>query len=461
MKTKYSTYLGSATLSALLLLSLFFYKERTVFVDLAYHLFSILALDSFAIQNYRIASFFTQLFPLLGGKAGLSLNTIALAYSASFVLLPIITFFTINNMLRNSRIAITYLLFVILMTTHTFYWTQSELPQATAFLFIFFALLDNALQMENIPWSHILLGSILLIISSFSHPLLVIPFVFVISFYFISYPNQKLLLITSGLFYLLSYATRSIFFKTPYESNAMGGLNNIFTLFPNYFSIQSNINLLQYFYHDYYFVVLLLIGVTIFYIKTKSYLKLFITLAWFFGYCFIINISFPNGGDQFYLENQYLLLSIIVGFPFVFDLLPTIKTLQIQLAILSIICLVGVSRVYNTHQPYTQRLSWNRDLLKKTDNLIQQKIICTAPFAAPKELLTTWGTSYELWLLSTLETGRSRSVVIEEQPGEFDWALPATHSFIVKWGNFPYAVLKPQYFNFSDTTAYVKLRYTD
>jgi len=457
MKTKHSGYLGSATLIALLFLSLLFYKERTAFIDLAYHLFSILALDSFAIQNYRIASFFTQLFPLLGGKAGLSLQTIAQAYSASFVLLPLITFFIVNNLLRNSRVAITYLLFVILMTTHTFYWAQSELPQATAFLFLFFALLDNSLQNGKMPWPHAMLGAVLLVISSFSHPLLVIPFVFVISFFWLSYPKQKRLLIAFGLFYLVSYATRSIFFKTPYESNAMGGLNNIFTLFPNYLGLQSNINLLSYFYHDYYFVALLLIIVAFFYLSTKNHFKLFITVAWFFGYCFIINISSPRGGDQFYLENQYLLLSIIVGFPFVFDVLPTVKSAKLQLAILSFICLVGISRVYHSHQPYTQRLAWIRSLLQQTDKLTHQKIIYSAPFTIPKKVLTTWGTSYELWLLSTIETGRSRAVIIEEQPGEFDWALPANHSFIVKWGNFPYSSLNTNYFVFSDTSAYVKI----
>lgn len=459
MKNRHLAFVGGITLFALLALSLLFYKERTVFIDIAYHLFSILALDTFAIQNYRIASFFTQLFPLLGSKAGLSLDTIARAYSASFILLPLLTFFAINNLLHNTRIATIYLLFVILMTTHTFYWTQSELPQATAFLFIFFALLDNASQNDKKTPYLVFLSALLLIISSFSHPLLVIPFMFVISFYFISYPKQKLLITASGVFYLASYAVRSIFFKTPYESSAMGGLNNIFTYFPNYFNLTSNINLLHYFLHDYYFLILTLFSVAVFYALKKQYLKLFITLSWFFGYCFIINISFPNGGDQFYMENQYLLLSIIVGFPFVLDLLPTLKSKQLQIALISFICFVGLIRVYTTHNLYTERLAWNRALLQQTDKLPHQKIIYTAPFHIPEHLLTTWGTSYELWLLSTLESGRSRSIIIEDQPGEFDWALPAKQSFIVKWGNFAYSELNPRYFNFTDTSTYVKLPY--
>lgn len=34
----------------------------------------------------------------------------------------------------------------------------------------------------------------------------------------------------------------------------------------------------------------------------------------------------------------------------------------------------------------------------------------------------TWSSSYEFWLLSTIEEGVSRSIIIEEKENEFDWA---------------------------------------
>ncbi len=53
--------------------------------------------------------------------------------------------------LKNSRVAIVYLLFIVFIATHTFYWIQSEFPQAISFLFIVIALLDNAVTSDRMP----------------------------------------------------------------------------------------------------------------------------------------------------------------------------------------------------------------------------------------------------------------------------------------------------------------------
>jgi hypothetical protein len=45
---------------------------------------------------------------------------------------------------------------------------------------------------------------------------------------------------------------------------------------------------------------------------------------------------------------------------------------------------------------------------------------------------------------------------MEENPGEFDWALQNNKTFLTKWGTFDYATLDPAYFRFSDTSKYVK-----
>ncbi|HEY0262576.1 MAG TPA: hypothetical protein VGB95_06085, partial [Chitinophagales bacterium] len=121
--------IGTLSFIALIGVSVVFYKERVLFFDISFHLFDILRTGTFAIQNYRIAAFFTQLFPIIGTKANLSLNTIALWYSTSFLLLYFTTFSVVLLALKNVRVALAYFLFVTLISTHTFYWIQSELPQ--------------------------------------------------------------------------------------------------------------------------------------------------------------------------------------------------------------------------------------------------------------------------------------------------------------------------------------------
>lgn len=136
--------------------------------------------------------FFTQLFPLVGSRAGMSLNGIAIAYSMSFVALSMLAFLLIHLGLKNSRISLAYLMATMLMTTHTFFWTQSELPQALAFLFVLAALIDNAARSDREPsplyW---LMFSVLSFIVCFTHPLVLLAFVFMTLHFLLSYPGKR------------------------------------------------------------------------------------------------------------------------------------------------------------------------------------------------------------------------------------------------------------------------------
>lgn len=449
--------LGSLTFLTMLILSVIFYKERTCFIDISFHLFYILKDGNFAIQNFRFGALITQLFPLIGSKLGLPLTSIAISYSMSFIILPFLTFLLVHLGLRNSKISLAYLLFVILMTTHTFYWIQSELPQAFSFLFILLALLDNATNSDKEPspifW---FLISILAYIACYTHPLIIFPFTFAILYYYLSYPQKRKMILSIGFIYFSFYIIKAIFFKTSYDTQAMDGVKNFISLFPDYFNLQSNKNLLKYFVYDYYFTILLMITIVVFYIKMKMHKELFLISAFFIGYCLLVNVSYPNGGDQFYLENQYLVLSFIVALPFVSDVLPDFKSIKIQYIILFVICVAGVLRIYNAHDFYSNRLEWFQNLISKTEIDENKKLIIPANKVPKDMLLMTWGSSYEFWLLSTLEKGISRSIIIEELPGEFDWAIPANKSFISKWGTFEYTDLNTKYFVFTDTTQYIK-----
>jgi len=457
MSNKNGLIIGVVTFSILLVLSAAFYKERTVFLDISFHLFSILKDGGFAIQNNRFGSFFTQLFPLVGSKLGFSLKALAIAYSMSFVILPFITFLIIQLILKNTRVSVAYLLFSIIMTTHTFYWIQSELPQAIAFLFIFIALWDNHKQDQSIPPRSLFLWSILLFTICFTHPLMLIIFTFVLTYYYISDPGKRGITTSIGFTFYAFYIIKSLFFRTPYDSQAMSGLKNILTLLPTFYELQSTKNLLTYFIFDYYFLALLLIATLVYFIRQKKYLESLLIFGFFFGYCLLVNVSYPNGADQFYIENLYLVLAVIVALPFVFEVLPRISNPNIQIGVISLICLLGIIRIINTQSIYSDRLSWYREVITDTEDLPNKKIIIPVSEVPQDKLMMTWGSSYEFWLLSTIESGESRSIIIEEIPDEYNWALPGNNAFITKWGAFDYANLNSKYFIFRDSTGYMKL----
>lgn len=438
------------------LMSLLYYKERTVFIDIAYHLFHILKNGDFAIQNNRFGAFFTQLFPLLGAKSGCSLEHITQAYSLSFVLLPLLTFTLISQVLKNTRIGLAYLLSLLLITTHTFYWIQSELPQGMAFLFLFFALLDNAVGKEKVPPGFVLFSLLLIPTIVFTHPLLICAFFPLLLFYFFTYREKRKIFVLTGLFYVAVYAAKATFFKTPYDTEAMAGLGNIRQLFPHYINLQSNKNFVHYCIRDYYFLLIILAANTLYYCHKRSWFKLLVMLSAFGAYLFIVNLTYPGGAVQFYIENQYLILALIVAFPFAYDVLPQIADVRLQTVLVALVCTAGLLRMYRTHDLYAARLQWNRQLLEQTASLPEKKLIVPVSVPMPMDtLFMSWASSYELWLLSTLESGESRSVIIEERPGEFDWGLSEKKALLTKWGGIPYSELPAPYFRFYDTSAYV------
>jgi len=412
----------------------------------------------FAIQNDRFGAFFTQLLPLAGYKAGLRLELIALLYSLSFVLLPLASFLFIDRVLKDSRTSLAYLMSLVIMTTHTFYWIQSELPQALAFLFIFVAYLERALRDDTISPVFLPVSSLLLLLVCFTHPLTIVPFAFVISYYLLKYPVRYRIILFLALGFIGQYGIRSLFFRTDYDSQAISVLQNILVYFPNYHDLQSNRNFLHYLAEDYQVFLLVFLAVCITLYLKRNMRLLICVLIFMLGHTLMVNVNYPNGADQFYLENQYCILAVMVAMPFVDLVIPSLENVRIQFALIGALCLIGLVRMYMAHEPYSERLEWNRRLLAQSESLPGKKVIIPAGMAPLDTLFMTWGSSYELWLLSTMEGGSSRSIIIEERSNEFDWALPAERSFIVKWGVFDYDELDARYFRFSDNSTYIRLQ---
>jgi hypothetical protein len=268
-------------------------------------------------------------------------------------------------------------------------------------------------------------------------------------------PAQQKLILPFFLYYLALYAIKSFFFKTNYDTQAMDALKH--NLSGIKLGMQSNKNYLRYFIKDYYVVAILLAVLEVYYLKHKKFLISAFILLSFAGYSLIVNTSYADGADQFYLENQYLILGFIVAIPFAFDIFPKIRNTILQTGLLVLICVLCLFRIGKTYQFYATRLNWNRKQITLANNSPNHKLIIPAQLAPKDTLLMTWGTSYEIWLLSTIENNKSASVIVEEQPGEFDWAIQNHKGFITKWGCFDYSTLNSRYFKFFDTSSYTKI----
>ncbi len=286
----------------------------------------------------------------------------------------------------------------------------------------------------------------------FVHPLLTFPFLFCVAFLWIEYPTLRKSLLFSLLVYFIVLFIKKEYFPTNYDSAALESLKNFKKLFPNYFSLPSNKEFLLALVQKYYFLLLLFIGMIAYYFRTGQKIKLLLMVVFFFGYTLLINVSYPDGADTFYIENLYLPLSIFVIFPFVFDYKTSNKN-RYFLFLIIMLC-VRLVHIGLQHKPYTQRVNYLQDYLASTNNLEQKKLIVSEKYVDMDILKMSWATPYEFWLLSTITENESRSILVMGNPHELDWAKDKNKSFITIWGVFDYTELPSRYFHFNDSTYY-------
>jgi len=444
----------------LLLLAGIYYKERIIFTDTSFYLYSIIKNKSFCIQHNRFGAICTQLLPFIAIKLGLSLKIVAIIYSESIIIFYFLVFLIIIKYFKNQKLALVWLGFNTLIVSHSFYWMLSELPQAVALFFIYFTLLNNVLLEEKTPIYFYPIALLLLVTVCFTHPLVLFVEIFTLIFFILHQPLKKKIISWNLATILVILLIKSFYFKTEYDTNAMSGIVNIYKLFPNYFNLQSNKNFIQYLIHDFYFIFFLFLLVFIFQIRYKQYKKLLFTILFSFGYLLLVNISYRDGTNQFYIETQYLLLTVFGLIPFSFDVFPKIKSVHKYTAV-GFILFFCIIRIAHSHEIFTQRIQWERNLLSKTETLPNKKLIIVAEKKINNTLFMTWASSYEFWLLSTIEQNNSKSVIIVDNNNELTWQKGYNKSFITKWEITPYNKLDKKYFIFNDTSYYCDYEYKE
>src|SRR5580693_226677 len=187
-------FIGIPAYIVMLVFSLVFYKERTILLDSAYNLFYIIKDNNFCIQHYRFGDVLSQLLPLATVRTGQPLPVVLAAYSAVFVLCYFLAYFICGSVLKRYDMAIVILLLNILFVSDTFYFMQSQLPEAIALLMILFSILEGK-QLNTTSLLSWCVLALLVITVVFFHPIAV----FVIFFCSLFFILSKQLLIDKRL----------------------------------------------------------------------------------------------------------------------------------------------------------------------------------------------------------------------------------------------------------------------
>ncbi|RYD55073.1 MAG: hypothetical protein EOP56_17025 [Sphingobacteriales bacterium] len=442
--------LGFLVYLLLLVMAVLFYKERIVLLDDSLYTFNILLKGNFSIEHYRFIAVFTEVFPLLASKLSLSLKSVAVAYSAGFVIYYALCYFVTGTVFRNPRMALVLLLFNILFVSHAFYWMLSELTQGVAMLIPLLAYLEGK-EVKQVGVGRWLIIIAVLITLVFAHPLMLFPVSFGLLFLLLraSTKAERQLYITVGVSFVVLTAAKMLFVKEAYDSQSMQSINNVKNLFPDYIRLHSNKVFLRNCLTKYYWIPICFLLTVFVYVKQAKWKQLGLYLLYIPGFLMLINISyFSSDVYEFYIENLYLPLGFLISLPLVYDVLSYFDKPAVSWVLLSTVVLTGMVRIYSMRKPYKDRIDW----LRHTYVTYTGKKVMIDEKTTPKgTLLMSWGSPYEFWLLSTIETGNSASIIIHPDLEHINWMREPRDAFATTWGLFSYHDLDKRYFKFTDT----------
>jgi len=449
----------------LCVLAAVFYLERMVNLDMAFQTFLILKSGSLEIQSGRFGAAATQFWPWAAQALGLPLKGVLMAYSLGHVLWPMILCVWCW-MIGQWRWALASAVVSTLMTTHTFYWL-SEMPQGLAFLCAMFAWMQAKGSMSTFKWWQWPLWLVALWTAFYFHPLVLYAHAFLCLFFVLG--NNKgrgwvwMHATAFGTFAILTLLKYKVFKLDWYDAAALQRQAAFRELWPNWFDIESNRVFLEWIKSDYWLLWIVL-GLNLgYYLWQKKWLKAALSLIWPISFVLLVNVPFHEGlGQQFYMENLYLPLSVFAAIPLIFDVLfrsvghskPRYKEYFLVLILL----IISILRILSAHIPWSAKLSWERMVLSETETRTFRKIIYTESQVPMETLKMSWGSPYEFLLLSALKHPDSaRCIIVSGSPERYDSTRLKPNLFLGTFKNYPFDELPKRYFNLQDTSRYQRI----
>jgi hypothetical protein len=438
--------MGFIAFAGLALLSLAFYKERMIFSDASFYLFTMVKDNGFAIFHNRFIAVIPQLLPSLAVKLSLTLQTIMVLYSLSFILYAAFLYVICGSFLKDKRHALVILMIQFLITADTFYWTLSELPLGLILMVCLFSLLSQKQNKIFLCWVVLI---VLMPVLAFSHPFILLPFSFSVFYYWQRGELPKSMLVGATALLIAILLGKAFFFYDPYDKGSLGGLRNFISLFPDYFGTYSNKQFLKDTLGKYVWIPVSLISIATIYWRKGEWKLLILVIGYNVATILFINVCFPfENTPSFYRENLYLTVGLYLGLPLVDTVLPALHRRSIGAVLLLLIAATGMIRIYHHHIPFTQRLGYLRGILSKYK---REKVIIPESTQHLSRLKLTWGSPFELWLLSTTDHGYTASIVITDNPAPLVASKDNTKIWMNAWAPTPYELLPPRYFILGDT----------
>ena len=389
----------------------------------------------------------------------LPLSLIVILYSISFNLFYLAVATILLFKYKDVFLAVLMSFYYILFVSDTYFWTNNEVHQGIAWMFLFFGTTRYLSSGRIKSWIRVIAFIVLGFLSVFTHPLVMFPALFLWLFLVLDNHfkdiNRMELIILTGI--LLAFCAFKFYLSASgesYDSEKLHATTNIsIKRVLAVFTSPILKTIVKETIKNYWLVpIIFFIGIW-YGIQKRKFKPIALTVGFSSIYIIAICITF-NHFDAFYAESELMPLSIISSAPFVYYFLPAIS---IRKATLVLILIFSVRLVYigMAADKFVERKNWNMATLHKMKKEKITKAIIYQNAENQQALLMNWGSPTESIIASALlNENPQRTFVIGTSENIEQRHTTDPFQIISCFELWHYKDLNHRYFKFDTTSTY-------
>ncbi len=406
-------WMGILVFTVLGIASLWFYRERVIYLDSAYYAFSMINKDFPSAEHNRHALYLYQLIPWILLKLNTPVTLVLMAFSLCHTLLHAVAFYLLLR-IRQSGLAAILVLMQVISYRECFFLAVNETALAISASLLLAGYLEYFREQRPKPLTEGLIYFSCTLTALFSHPMamILIPFVIVYHLIWRSSANvrkQSVLLALAafaGIFLLKKFTSQSsgyendLFAQLGRTGEILGDLGNVYSF--NFFFGEFRIR--SYFFTIYIVPLAIAIYCTAMLIIRRQYLLLAFYMCSVIGFWLLIVIFFNRGDGNIFMEKNFTPWVLVSVYPLIHLVDAGRRSIRIPaMAISTGILLFSFYGMYQVTPMYKKRLYLMDQLITVKNPSGKAKLLIQDSTVNHDEWLGIWALPYETLLLSKVK----------------------------------------------------------
>lgn len=454
--------LGHAGMLTLVLYSIIYYQERTLFIDTAYQLFELINFEQLFVSAGRYSDYIVKFPSWLALNLGAGVDGVLMTFSVGITLIYYGVFIICVHLLKNPYAGLAIVLNLIVCMRMSFYHPLSETHQALVYSCLFWAWLYHPLKVER-SYEKVIKTIVLLLIVSlafFAHPVAALLLGFVMIYWILDKKVAKTFL----PWVIMAFIVGLALFKmstTPVDSyegkffqNLSGMLNSTIEIFDSH--------TWEVFIHEFrrlYFSPTLLLLVTLLILLLRKQFIKALGLVFFSVGTFVVMVVSSPVDSLVMTERSLLPWGFIILFFFVKEVLSGLQNRAARKLGLIFTSLVIIGAFYGlrkTGDYFNDRLNYMGQLIEVAKEEGTDKLLIPLEYVDSHYINVSWAFGYESLMYSIVNDQPATTVYIATGPLNH---YPYTNekAFLAPvFSKIKFCEqMNPAYFQVSDTTPYV------